>query len=160
MASVRAGAENGLPIYAECGGAVYLGRTLVYQGETYPLVGVLPVDYGFQAKPRGHGYVVLETVGENPFFPAGLSIRGHEFHYTYMLSQEAEELDFAFRIRRGYGYDGERDGLCRWNVLASYTHVHALGTVSWAPALVEAAARFKSRSSDGQALAPAKDLKG
>ncbi len=147
MDSLREAAQEGLPIYAECGGAVYLGETLHYQGQSFPLVGVLPVEYGFQAKPRGHGYTVLETVGKNPFFPIGQTLRGHEFHYTYMLSPGADDLDFAFRMHRGYGYDGKHDGLCRGNVLASYTHVHALGTVEWAPALVRTAVRFKSRES-------------
>jgi len=147
MESLRGAAENGLPIYAECGGAVYLGEALHYQGEKFPLAGVLPVEYGFQAKPRGHGYTVLETVGENPFFSLGKTLRGHEFHYTYMLPPEAEDLEFAFRMHRGFGFDGQHDGLCRGNVLASYTHVHALGTVDWAPALVEAAVQFRARSS-------------
>jgi cobyrinic acid a,c-diamide synthase len=144
MASVRKAAEEGLPIFAECGGAVYLGEKLHYQGESFPLVGVLPVEFGFQAKPKGHGYTVLETVGENPFFPVGTSVRGHEFHYTYMISPPGETLAFAFRVHRGYGFDGEHDGLRKGNVLASYTHVHALGTAGWAPSLVQAAARFRS----------------
>ena len=149
MRSLRDAAEGGLPIYAECGGAVYLGEALHFRGERFPLVGVLPVTYGFQEKPRGHGYTVLETVGENPFFPVGRTIRGHEFHYTYMLSPEADDLEFAFRMHRGYGYDGKSDGLRRGNVLASYTHVHALGAVEWASALVRTAIQFRSRSSGG-----------
>lgn len=136
-------AREGLPIYAECGGAVYLGERLHYEGRVYPLAGVLPVEYGFQRKPRGHGYTVLETVGENPFFPMGESLRGHEFHYTFMLSPDAEQLPFAFRVHRGYGFDGHHDGLCIGNVLASYTHLHALGAVEWAPALVRAAVRYR-----------------
>jgi cobyrinic acid a,c-diamide synthase len=147
MESLRDAAEDGLPIYAECGGAVYLGDALHYHGESYPMVGVFPVEFGFQAKPRGHGYTVFETVGENPFFPVGRTLRGHEFHYSYMLSPGAENLVFAFKMNRGYGYDGKHDGLCRRNVLASYSHVHSLGTVDWAPSLVRAAVRFKSRSS-------------
>jgi len=146
MASVRIAAEEGLPIYAECGGAVYLGQTLHYKGEAFPLVGALPVEYGFQRKPKGHGYTVLETVGENPFFPVGKQLRGHEFHYTYMLSPSEGDLAFAFKMHRGFGFGGTHDGLCRHNVLASYTHVHALGEVEWAPALVHAARRFRSRT--------------
>jgi cobyrinic acid a,c-diamide synthase len=148
MASLRDAAEAGLPVYAECGGAVYLGETLHYREETFSLAGVLPVEFGFGAKPRGHGYTVLETVGENPFFSLGGIVRGHEFHYTHMLTPQRErDLRFAFRMRRGYGYDGKHDGLCRKNVLASYTHVHSLGTVDWAPSLVGKAVWFKSRSS-------------
>jgi cobyrinic acid a,c-diamide synthase len=144
MASLRSAVRKGLPIYAECGGAVYLGERLHYQGGSYPLAGILPVEYGFQEKPRGHGYTVLEVVGENPFFPIGETIRGHEFHYTFMVSPEEAGPDFVFRIHRGYGFDGRHDGICVGNVLAMYTHIHALGTVNWAPSLVQAAARFKS----------------
>jgi cobyrinic acid a,c-diamide synthase len=160
MESVRDAAKEGLPIYAECGGAVYLGESLNYENEVFPLVGVLPVTYGFQRKPRGHGYTVVETVGENPFFPLGTQLRGHEFHYTYMLSQGAEELSFAFKMHRGYGYDGEHDGLCVGNVLASYTHLHALGATDWASALVRTAVRFKSHSSGEGPSSSAEDLKG
>jgi cobyrinic acid a,c-diamide synthase len=141
--SLREAIEGGLPVYAECGGAVYLGEKLLYEEKEYPMVGVLPVVFEFQKKPRGHGYVELETVGANPYFPEGASLRGHEFHYTYTETPISEYLSYAFRVRRGYGFDGQRDGLCYRNVLASYTHLHALGTESWAPAVVQAAVQSK-----------------
>lgn len=143
--SLRRKVEKGLPVYAECGGAVYLGEKLVVDQKQYPMAAVLPVVFVFRTKPQGHGYSVLETVEKNPFFSVGDSLRGHEFHYTCMESPAAEDLTFAFRVHRGYGFDGQRDGLCRGNVLASYTHVHALGIESWAPAMVRAAVRFKSQ---------------
>lgn len=146
MAAVREAAEAGLPIYAECGGAVYLGRRLHFEGRAFALAGVFPVEFGFQAKPKGHGYTILETVGENPFLPVGEVVKGHEFHYSFMLPQDREDTSFAFLVRRGFGFDGKRDGLTRRNVLASYTHVHALGTVGWAPSLVRAALRFRPGS--------------
>ena len=89
-------------------------------------------------------YTMLETVRENPFSAVGDSLRGHEFHYTYVESAPAEGLEFAFRVRRGHCFDGESDGICYRNVLACYTHVHALGTESWAPSLVRAAIRYNS----------------
>jgi cobyrinic acid a,c-diamide synthase len=141
LESLRQAIEVGLPVYAECGGTVYLGEKLLYQGKEYAMVGALPVAFAFRAKPQGHGYTVLETVGDNPFYAVGETLRGHEFHYTYMQSS-AEALSFAFRVTRGFGFDGERDGLRHRNVLACYTHIHALGTESWAPALVRTAARF------------------
>jgi cobyrinic acid a,c-diamide synthase len=113
------------------------------------MTAVLPVVFAFRTKPQGHGYTMLETVENNPFFPVGDSLRGHEFHYTCVDSFTAKDLTFAFRVRRGYGFDGQRDGLCRRNVLASYTHVHALGTESWAPSIVLAAERFNSRVGRG-----------
>jgi cobyrinic acid a,c-diamide synthase len=148
MASVRAAAEVGLPIYAECGGAVYLGETLEYESETFALVGALPVAFGFHKKPRGHGYTVLEVVGENPFYPVGQRIRGHEFHYTFLTSPQHGELSFAFKVHRGIGFGSGHDGIRLRNVLATYTHVHALGTPGWAPALEQKAVQFKSQSSD------------
>jgi len=144
LESLRRSIERGLPVYAECGGAVFLGEKLLYDGKQFPMAAVLPVVFDFHAKPKGHGYSMLETVEENPFFPVGHSLRGHEFHYTCLRSASSENLKFAFRVHRGYGFDGQRDGLCVHNVLASYTHVHALGTESWGPALVRAAARFKT----------------
>ena len=144
-AALRRSIEDGLPVYAECGGAVYLGEKLIFEQKEYDMVGALPVVFAFQKKPQGHGYVMLEAVQDNPFYAVGDSIRGHEFHYTYMKSPRAEDLSFAFRVTRGYGFDGERDGICYRNVLASYTHVHALGTEMWAPALVRAAVGHRWR---------------
>jgi len=158
--SVREAAAAGLPIYAECGGAVYLGNRLLYDGRTFDLAGVLPVEFGFQARPRGHGYTVLESVRENPFYQVGETLRGHEFHYTYMRVDAGDdprrgfpaEGDFAFRIHRGYGFDGLHDGLMKGNVLACYTHVHALGTPEWAPSVLRAAERYRSPGPDRDAL--------
>ncbi|MGD8727923.1 MAG: cobyrinate a,c-diamide synthase [Gemmatimonadales bacterium] len=153
--------ERGLPVYAECGGAVFLGETLVMQGMEYPMVGVLPVTFGFGGKPQGHGYVEVEAIEENPFYDLGLRLRGHEFHYTYLQSSGSpkitpktrlsravappKDVRFAFRVHNGFGFDGDRDGLCWGQVLASYTHVHALGVPQWAPAMVRQARQFRSR---------------
>jgi cobyrinic acid a,c-diamide synthase len=136
-------------VYAECGGAVFLGAELTRDGTTYPMAGVLPARFGFGPKPQGHGYAEVETVLPNPFFPVGQALRGHEFHYTRLSSPPGADIRFAFRVVRGHGFDGERDGLCHGNVLACYTHVHALGTASWAPALVDAARRHHARAAAG-----------
>jgi cobyrinic acid a,c-diamide synthase len=149
--SLRRLIDRGLPVYAECGGAVFLGEKLLFDQKEYIMTGALPAVFAFGAKPQGHGYAELETVGENPFLPVGSRLRGHEFHYTYMQSSTADDLTFAFRVRRGHGFDGERDGLCRHNVLAVYTHVHALGVEAWAPAIVCAGRRFKAAMTDGDA---------
>ncbi len=142
--SVRARIEQGLPVYAECGGAVYLGEKLQFESQEYAMANVLPLVFEFQKQPRGHGYVELQTVADNPFYSVGESLRGHEFHYTFSQSSNMGEVSFAFRVLRGVGFDGERDGICRYNVLASYTHVHAAGTDGWAPAVVRAAVQFKT----------------
>ncbi|MHC4140611.1 MAG: cobyrinate a,c-diamide synthase [Planctomycetota bacterium] len=140
--SVRRLAEAGLPVYAECGGAVFLGERLQYDGNQYDMAAVLPAAFAFGPKPQGHGYVELDTVDDNPFFSVGETLRGHEFHYTSMQTSAVKDLAFAFQVRRGHGFDGQRDGLCHRNVLACYTHVHALGVEQWAPSVVRAAVRY------------------
>jgi cobyrinic acid a,c-diamide synthase len=140
--SLRDAAEDGLPIYAECGGFIYLGESLKIGDDCYPMVGALPVSFGMEKRPQGHGYTILEVAKENPFFPVGMQLKGHEFHYCRVLSCGAVGNRMAFRVRRGTGIDGKRDGMVRKNILAGFTHLHALGTPEWAPALVEKARRY------------------
>ncbi|MCG6536198.1 MAG: hypothetical protein L7F78_16235, partial [Syntrophales bacterium LBB04] len=137
--SLQKAAEEGLPIYAECGGFIYLGESLTVGETHYPMVGVLPVAFGMERRPQGHGYTELEVERDNPFFPIGTRIHGHEFHYCRILSRKEDEGYTAYRVLRGTGMDGKRDGLVRKNILASFTHLHALGTPEWADALIAAA---------------------
>jgi cobyrinic acid a,c-diamide synthase len=140
-ASVRREVEDGLPIYAECGGLIFLGEAVEFGGKTYPMASVFPVTFSVGEKPQGHGYVVVEVDRPNPFFAPGTVLRGHEFHYAGVLNYRPEEVKPVFNVRRGYGFDCGRDGLVYKNVLASFCHVHALGEKAWAKALVELASR-------------------
>jgi cobyrinic acid a,c-diamide synthase len=135
--------EEGLPVYAECGGLMYLGERLVLDHGTYAMAGVLPVVFGFERRPQGHGYTVVQVDRPNPFFPVGTTLKGHEFHYSRVLEFRGEAEDLAYAMQRGTGIVAGRDGLCRRNVLATYTHLHALGVPTWAPALVSQARAFR-----------------
>ncbi|HSW31200.1 MAG TPA: cobyrinate a,c-diamide synthase [Longimicrobiales bacterium] len=141
--AVRRSVEGGLPVYAECGGAVYLGEELHVDGGVYPMSGAMPAAYGFGARPQGHGYTTLEAVRPNPFYVVGEVLRGHEFHYTFLQAVTAGNTSFAFRVERGHGFDGRQDGLCWKNALAMYTHVHAAGVEGWAASVVAAARRHR-----------------
>ena len=143
--SLGRAARQGLPVYAECGGLMYLGKSLTIGENCYPMVGALPVDFGIEKRPQGHGYICLEVDRENPFFPVGTKLKGHEFHYGRILSRKKEdEVDTVFHILRGTGMGKERDGMVRNNILAGFTHLHALGTPEWAEALISAGLRFKN----------------
>lgn len=142
---LRERVEEGLPVYAECGGLMYLGRELVIEGRSYPMAGVLPLAFGLFRRPQGHGYTVAEVEGENPYYPVGTELRGHEFHYSRVLAGSGEARRLVFRMRRGVGIHGDRDGLVYKNVLATYTHIHALGTPGWAPAIVRHAEQYRRR---------------
>ncbi len=137
-------ADQGLPIYAECGGLMYLGRELVLDKETFPMAGVFPLTFGLFKKPQGHGYTILEVDGDNPYYPRGAEIKGHEFHYSKVIKTTEDPLDLAFTTKRGQGLIGDKEGLCYKNVLATYTHVHAFGTPTWAEALVKNALQYKA----------------
>ncbi len=141
---LKALADDGLPIYAECGGLMYLGEKLVLEGNAYPMVGVLPVAFDFYKKPQGHGYTIVAVEGENPYFDVGTEIRGHEFHYSRVLDWTGNENDLVFHMKRGVGITKDRDGIVYKNVLATYTHIHALGTPGWAGALIRNAVKFKN----------------
>jgi cobyrinic acid a,c-diamide synthase len=131
--------EASLPVYAECAGLMYLSQKIHWQGRSYEMVGAIPAEVQVSEKPEGHGYVIAEIMDENPLFPIGLTIRGHEFHHSKVSLKNG--VNFAYQIRRGHGIDGKRDGVLYKNMFAAYTHLHALGTPCWAEAFVSLAAK-------------------
>jgi cobyrinic acid a,c-diamide synthase len=124
--------ESGGPAYAECGGLMYLARSLTWNGEKCKMVGVVPADVVMHDRPQGRGYVRLRP---NPGHPwPGMApevLPGHEFHYSGL-----EDLDsgvqFAYRVERGHGIDGRHDGIIYKNLLANYAHLRDTGRNRWA----------------------------
>jgi cobyrinic acid a,c-diamide synthase len=145
--ALREEIEKGLPVYAECGGFMYLGKTLVVDGRTYPMVGAIPVEFVLEKRPQGHGYTVLEVNESNPYYPVGEILKGHEFHYAKPVLTRDENMNFVFKVCRGQGVDGERDGICIKNILATFTHIHAAGNPRWAKGLFEVASEYRRRDS-------------
>ncbi|MDQ7783471.1 MAG: cobyrinate a,c-diamide synthase [Desulfomonilaceae bacterium] len=142
--SLRRAVEGGLPVYAECGGLMYLSRNLLVDDNVYPMAGVFPVDTVLERRPQGHGYIRAEVARANPFYPLGTIVTGHEFHYSYVTAPVEKSADYAFKVLRGHGMDGHRDGIRTVNALGTYIHVHALGTPQWAEGLLDAAAAHRS----------------
>ena len=131
--------DKGMPVYAECGGMMYLSRSISFQGRTYEMVGAIPGDVKMHAKPVGRGYVHLKENTEHPW-PHPNSpvkqIRAHEFHYS-SLENLPPDSHFAYQVERGHGITGQRDGLILNNLLASYTHLRAIGSCNWASRFVK-----------------------
>ena len=148
--SIRAAIEAGLPVYAECGGLMYLARTLRWKDSVYDMVGALPVDVVMHERPVGRGYVELQTTADAPWpLAAGAArptLRGHEFHYS-SLENMSPKLKFAYRVLRGHGVDGQRDGIVHRNVLASYAHLRSGAGSDWAPQFVASVRTHKIASS-------------
>lgn len=135
--SIHAAIQAGLPVYAECGGLMYLARTLRWKDQAYNMVGAIPADVVMHTRPVGRGYVELQATGDAPWSaaadPAHLTVRGHEFHYS-SLENMAPDLKFAYRVLRGHGVDGQRDGIVHRNVVASYAHLRNAAGSGWAEA--------------------------
>ncbi len=141
--SLKREVERGLPVYAECGGLMYLGKDIQFEGKSYEMTGILPLSFDLFQRPVAHGYTVVEVTGDNPFYRKGTVIRGHEFHYSAPKSYN-QDIALCFRMLRGKGIRDGLDGIVYKNVLATYTHVHAFGTPEWSKGLVDAAWKFKS----------------
>ena len=136
--SIRRAIDNGLPTYAECGGLMYLSRSLIWNGQQAPMVGVIPGDAVMHTKPQGRGYVKLQETADMPW-PGGdtlHTINAHEFHYS-RLENLTTTGKFAYRMQRGTGIDGQHDGWIYRNLLASYTHMRDTSQFRWAQRFVE-----------------------
>lgn len=137
-ASVRRFAERGLPVCAECGGLMYLARRLTCARGTYDMAGVLDLDVAMEEKRQGHGYAVAVAGEDHPWLPAGTVLTGHEHHHS-RVARCGSPMRFAYENVRGRGIAGRCDGAVRDNVVASYLHVNALASPSWAAGFVGAA---------------------
>jgi cobyrinic acid a,c-diamide synthase len=142
--SIRDRIDAGLPVYAECGGLIFLGRSILLQGQEYPLAGVFPVTFAISSKPQAHGYSAFTVEKVNSFYPVGARIKGHEFRYSTVHQWDGAPEDLVLHMERGAGFSGGRDGLVKNNVLALYTHVMASGTPQWVEGFIAAVHRYSA----------------
>ena len=125
---IRQKLAAGMPAYAECGGLMYLARTIQWRGEKYELIGAVPGDVIVEDRPQGRGYVMLEETGKG-LWPAlsgcpgdsNAAVPAHEFHYARLENLPADSA-YAYRVMRGHGIDGNHDGLVIGNLLAGFVH--------------------------------------
>jgi len=128
LADIRQALAAGMPAYAECGGLMYLARSILWRNEKLDMVGTVPGDIVVEDRPQGRGYVVLEETGKGSWPPAsdgpgdsGADIPAHEFHYA-RLENLSGDPDYAYRVTRGHGIDGHHDGLLIGNLMACFAH--------------------------------------
>ncbi|MCC7550731.1 MAG: Ni-sirohydrochlorin a,c-diamide synthase [Methanobacterium sp.] len=123
------------PIYAECGGLMYLTRSI----NQHQMCDVFGYNSHMTKKPQALSYVIARAAHDNIIIPEGETFHGHEFHYS-KLELEGHKPKFAFEILRGKGVTDSRDGLMSKNTLASYVHTHVAACPSFASRLVKSAA--------------------
>jgi len=125
--------ESGQPLYAECGGLMYLARNLIWGDKRCEMVGLIPADAVMHERPQGRGYVRLRerdvlSWGDACDIPN--EITAHEFHYSRLQGLPEDQV-FAFDVIRGTGIDGRHDGLMYKNMLANYTHLRNVDAYPW-----------------------------
>ncbi|MDR3599132.1 MAG: hydrogenobyrinic acid a,c-diamide synthase (glutamine-hydrolyzing) [Desulfosporosinus sp.] len=135
---IRRAGEEGLPIYAECGGLMYLGRSILTPSRNFEMVGLLPFDTQMETKPQGHGYTIMKANSDQLWFDEETEIKGHEFHNSRLINL-ALDIKFGLTVKRGHGIDGLHDGISYKNVFGAYNHIHALGCPEWAERMVKLA---------------------
>lgn len=129
--NIHAHIERGLPTYAECGGLMYLAKSIQWKNQTRQMVGSVPGEVVMHDRPVGRGYARLQPrshhVGDE-----SAEIPAHEFHYS-SLENMPSDADYAYKVLRGHGIDGVHDGYVHHNLLAGYVHRRGSGQRGWIP---------------------------
>ena len=134
LQAVRRFIEQDGVVYAECGGLMYLSRSLTWGDKNCKMCGIIPGDVVMHEKPQGRGYIKLLETDKMPW-PKVVASEGelsaHEFHYS-SLENMPEDVDYVYEVTRGHGIDGKHDGFLYRNLLANYAHMRNVGNNHWA----------------------------
>lgn len=143
MEGVRGEFSRGMPVYAECGGMMFLSRGITdFNGGEYPMAGIVPGKTLMLKKRAGLGYVTALALKDNLLAAAGGRIRGHEFHYSVL--QGVDQADHAYLLEREGG-ESRPDGYAAGNLLASYLHIHFAGCPGEARGFIRACREYRAQ---------------
>lgn len=156
LTNIRQALSAGMPAYAECGGLMYLARSIQWHNGKYEMAGVVPGDVIVDDRPQGRGYVLLERSGSDPWPIATTEERArkrripvHEFHYA-RLENLPDNREFAYRVKRGHGIDGRHDGLLVENLLAGFAHHRNTAANPWVERFVAFVRTNSQHTSSGE----------
>lgn len=144
-ASIAAFSAAGGPIYAECGGLMYLCRAVRWGEQRNEMVGALNAEVEMRSRPQGRGYVRLRETAAFPWpdGDGGREIRAHEFHHSAVVEPDPS-WTYAFDVLRGSGIDGGHDGVVQGNLLACYSHLRGQNT-AWTSRFLAHVGRCRGR---------------
>jgi cobyrinic acid a,c-diamide synthase len=137
---VKKATDSGMPLYAECGGLMYLVKE-VTAGKTYKMCGILPAAAEMTGKIQALGYVKGKSIRNNSFLPAGQQVAGHEFHYSKV--EPERDVHYALQLSRGKGIDSGYDGMVSHGALGCYTHAYF--TRAFVNVFIDAAVKFSKQ---------------
>ena len=140
--AMRKAVTEGVPVYAECGGLMYLGKSLSdLDGVTHSMVGVIPAESAMSQTRLTLGYREVESCSDSPVLPRGERVRGHEFHWS-TLAQQPEPEESVYKV---VDQDNRPDGFRTGNVWASYVHIHLGSRKGLAARFVETCAAVSTK---------------
>ena len=153
--SIRDAIDDGLPVYAECGGLMYLTRSLSWKQQRCEMVGAVPADTVMHEKPKGRGYVKIQETANHPWPTTAntghsQAIAAHEFHYSSL--ENINSVKFAYNVLRGTGIDGNHDGIVHKNVLGCYAHLRNVDQNQWVQRFLKFVQQHSNRSEKTTAL--------
>ena len=119
--SIARAHRDGVPIYAECGGLMYLGRELIdLEGVRHDMAGLIPLSSSMSNSRLSLGYREIEALADGPLMKKGQRTRGHEFHWSVQTELPQKERA-AYAVTN---QDGRPEGIRHGSIWASYVHVH------------------------------------
>ena len=148
--AIKQAIADDLPVYAECGGLMYLCKGISWQGERAEMVGAIDAEVSMHDRPIGRGYICLEETDALPWPKANTdtgsiprTLHAHEFHYSKLEKLNIPD-DFAFKVLRGTGIMEKQDGIVLNNILATYAHQRDVKNNRWAHRFIEFIRRVKA----------------
>jgi cobyrinic acid a,c-diamide synthase len=138
--------QKGMPIYAECGGLMYLTNSIVdFTGKSYPMVGLIPGKGCMQQKIAALGYMEAEVNTDNILASKGDIVRGHQFRWS-ILADISDKINRAYRMLNVKDASFQQEGIVMGNLLASYLHLHFAGHPQLARNFVENCRKFAEKT--------------
>ncbi len=141
---IRRKARGGMPIYAECGGLMYLAKEIIdFENKAFPMIGIFDASIKMADKLRALGYVTVEALKDNALCDKGTAMKAHLFHWSYLDNLGGKEK-YAYRVKKDKNNITE-DGLVKWNCLASYAHLHFGSDAAIAGNFIERCLEYKNK---------------
>ncbi len=132
MLEIKNFVENNGPVYAECGGLMYLAKSIKYKNKTYKMAGIIPGTVKMNEKPIGRGYVKLKVKKNHLWgMKENVLLNAHEFHHASLIYEKNYKYKHIYNMKRGYGINGNDDGFVYKNLLANFAHLRHTKKSPW-----------------------------
>jgi cobyrinic acid a,c-diamide synthase len=142
---ILAAAQGGMPVFAECGGFMYLTRSIEVESQEYPMVGLYPFKTRMLSRRKALGYREVVLGKDSLLGPKGLKARGHEFHYSELINGSVE-IAGLYQVSNREGMEVGADGFMVYNTLAGYIHFHFGSNLEMARNFVESCKEYQEKS--------------